>query len=125
MTGTVIYSDPSGKRSNTYCPFFYRPPVILVYNHFHGDFEKEKTMITPTVEERFRYLHEKIDTQDYNFAHFQAKYGLRHAKRTVQGRGIMPGAAAPDFKLPTSEGKSLSLSDLRGKPVLLTFGSLT
>ena len=35
--------------------------------------------------------------------------------------GAMRGAPAPDFTLKTLDGKSLKLSDLRGKAVLLTF----
>jgi thiol-disulfide isomerase/thioredoxin len=31
------------------------------------------------------------------------------------------GGAAPDFTLPTVEGRSLSLSSLRGKPVIINF----
>jgi peroxiredoxin Q/BCP len=34
---------------------------------------------------------------------------------------ISPGTLAPDFTLPTDEGKPLTLSSLRGRPVVLFF----
>ena len=39
--------------------------------------------------------------------------------------GLAPGGEAPDFKLPSTDGASLQLSDLRGQPVLLHFVSYT
>jgi cytochrome c biogenesis protein CcmG/thiol:disulfide interchange protein DsbE len=37
------------------------------------------------------------------------------------GTGIPVGQAAPDFTLETLDGKTLKLSDLKGKPVMLNF----
>jgi peroxiredoxin Q/BCP len=34
---------------------------------------------------------------------------------------IKPGDMAPEFELPDQHGKSVKLSDLRGKPVVLYF----
>jgi peroxiredoxin len=34
---------------------------------------------------------------------------------------LTPGTLAPDFSLPVAPGKQLTLSDLRGKPVILAF----
>ncbi len=47
------------------------------------------------------------------------------ARRTLAGSGIRPGDIAPDFDLPQAGGGTLRLSDLRGGPVLLHFGSFT
>ena len=38
---------------------------------------------------------------------------------------IRAGEEAPDFMLPTLDGTTITLSDLRGKPVLIEFGSIT
>ncbi len=50
---------------------------------------------------------------------------MQDAQRTIQKQGIRPGEIAPDFELPRAGGGSLRLSDLRGKPVLVHFGSFT
>jgi len=39
----------------------------------------------------------------------------------VAAEGISVGAAAPAFTLPASDGKTVSLADYAGKPVLLYF----
>jgi hypothetical protein len=35
------------------------------------------------------------------------------------------GDPAPDFTLPTLDGRSITLSELRGLPVVIEFGSIT
>ncbi len=40
---------------------------------------------------------------------------------TTTDNVLQPGAHAVDFTLPSTQGDVLSLSDLRGKPVILTF----
>jgi hypothetical protein len=62
--------------------------------------------------------------EDYHFPHFRTKH-LFTAGATVKGRGVEPGAMAPDFELDRAGGGQLRLSRLRGKPVLLHFGSFT
>lgn len=62
---------------------------------------------------------------EYNYAHFKAKHFLADLKRSQEGYGVQPGEEAPDFELETTDGDRLRLSDLRGRPVLLHFGSYT
>ena len=79
------------------------------------------------VTERFAALdpNEKQSPKDYNFEHFRCKHLAQDARATIIKRGIAPGDLAPDFTLLRAGGGSLRLSDLRGKPVVLHFGSLT
>ena len=46
--------------------------------------------------------------------------GLRETDRRI-GAMIEPGDQAPDFTLPNQDGDSVSLSDLRGRRVVLYF----
>ncbi len=74
---------------------------------------------------RFVDLENKMSLDEYNFEHFRTKHLLSDAKATVEERGIKPGEMAPDFELPRVGGGSLRLSELRGKPVILHFGSFS
>jgi cytochrome oxidase Cu insertion factor (SCO1/SenC/PrrC family) len=62
---------------------------------------------------------------EYNYAHFQTKHFLADLKRSQEGYGVQPGKEAPDFELEDTDGNRVRLSELRGKPVLLHFGSYT
>ena len=77
----------------------------------------------PTAAERFATLEHKVPVDEYNLEHFRTKHLLADGKRTLTDRGILPGEVAPDFDLPQAGGGSLRLSDLRGQPVILHFGS--
>lgn len=77
------------------------------------------------VEQRFTALDEKKAADDYNFEHFHTGILLEDGKRTIEAKGICAGEIAPDFELRRVGGGSLRLSDLRGQPVLLHFGSYT
>ena len=79
----------------------------------------------PEVTSRFAQLEERKGTEEYNFAHFTTLILLEDIKRTINKEGVSPGATAPDFELPTAAGSSLRLSELRGRPVVLHFGSLS
>ena len=65
------------------------------------------------------------DEQNYNFRHFPRYVLWADALRTVKRCGITPGDYAPDFELPRSDGSFLRLSAVRGRPVVLHFGSYT
>jgi hypothetical protein len=73
----------------------------------------------------FTKLSERESLDEYNFEHFRAKHLLQDGKRTVVSQGVQPGELAPDFTLPEAGGGSVRLSELRGKPVILHFGSFS
>ncbi len=75
------------------------------------------------VERRFAAMDAGQKEDDYNFENFRAKYLINDAQRTVEAQGIEPGEIAPDFELPRVGGGTLRLSELRGKPTVLHFGS--
>ena len=75
------------------------------------------------IERRFAALEGDKKSDNYNFEHFKTKILLHDIERTAKEQGIAPGQLAPDFELPQVGGKSLRLSDLRGKPTILHFGS--
>jgi hypothetical protein len=60
---------------------------------------------------------------DFNFRHFRMRHMAAELLRTVRADGVPPGCEAPDFDLETTDGGRLRLRDLRGRPVLLHFGS--
>ena len=62
---------------------------------------------------------------EYNYEHFRPKHLLADLLKTIRGEGIGPGEVAPDFELESTESEKLRLSDLRGRPVMLRFGSFT
>jgi hypothetical protein len=75
---------------------------------------------------RQRVSHDgRLRRDDYNFKHFRTKHLLSDLHATIDKRGIPPGAIAPDFELPRVNGAPLRLSELRGMPTLLHFGSFT
>ena len=67
----------------------------------------------------------RLSRDDYNFKHFRTKHLLSDMQATLEQRGIPPGAVAPEFELPRVDGVAVRLSELRGRPVLLHFGSFT
>ncbi len=73
--------------------------------------------------QRFAVLDPKVPVAECNYEHVRTKYLLKDGKRTLTDQAIRPGEVAPDFALPRSDGSTLRLSDLRGTPVLLHFGS--
>jgi hypothetical protein len=65
------------------------------------------------------------DEANYNYSRFPRYVLWADALRTVHRHGIWPGEPAPDFELPLPTGEYLRLSQMRGRPVLLHFGSYT
>ncbi len=63
--------------------------------------------------------------QEYNYEHYRAKHLLMNLWWTLRSRGIHPGDVAPDFDLPSTDGQRVRLSTLRGRPIVLRFGSVT
>jgi hypothetical protein len=75
---------------------------------------------------RHRVSHnDRLRRDEYNFIHFRTKHLLSDLQATIAKHGILPGAMAPDFELPRVNGAPLRLSELRGLPTLLHFGSFT
>jgi hypothetical protein len=68
---------------------------------------------------------ERQPVDEYNFEHFRTRHLLQDVVGTVEKRGIQPGDPAPDFELPQADGGTVRLSNLRGRPTLLHFGSFT
>ena len=61
--------------------------------------------------------------REYNYEHFRPQMFLKDLKPSTKQIGIHPGALAPDFELGDVDGRSWRLSELRGRPVILIFGS--
>ena len=63
--------------------------------------------------------------REYNYERFRTKHFLADVQQTIKGGGVQPGQEAPDFELEATEGGRVRLSGLRGRPVVLHFGSVT
>lgn len=81
--------------------------------------------MTQDAAQRIGALHGRLAPDEYNYEHFRTKHYLLDAQGTKEARGITPGEEAPDWELPDVRGGTVRLSDLRGAPVLLHFGSIT
>ncbi len=66
-----------------------------------------------------------VARDQYNYEHFRRRHLAEEVWGFLVGRGIRPGAPAPDFELPSVAGETVHLADLRDKPTLLHFGSFT
>jgi peroxiredoxin len=67
-----------------------------------------------------RFEKERGDSK-YAKEYITAINNYKKGQQEMQSQGIGVGAMAPDFKLATPDGKTLSLSSLRGKYVLIDF----
>lgn len=61
---------------------------------------------------------------EYNYSAFSLAMGGPSVEAWLRD-GPQPGSAAPEFRLETLDGTSVSLADLRGGPVVLECGSYT
>lgn len=79
----------------------------------------------PEVETLFEKLQDGKEAEEYNYEHFRTGHFAYDVKATVLKLGVAPGDPAPDFTVWLANGGELRLSELRGRPVLLHFGSPT
>lgn len=63
------------------------------------------------------------ECEEYNYAAFTRSNAA--GVSTVFRNTVRVGEQAPDFTLTTLDGGTVRLSDLRGKNVVLEFGSIT
>ncbi len=75
-------------------------------------------MLTPVVEEE---EHDQEDAGNPQNGHPPLKGGRTLADSRIARNGLPAGTPAPVFKLPRPDGGELSLSEYRGKRVLLVF----
>lgn len=80
-------------------------------------------LLHPNAERRFENLDRAMDVDEYNFESFTTPVLLADAARTIRSDGICAGELAPDFELEKAVGGTVRLSEFRGRPVLLHFGS--
>jgi len=67
---------------------------------------------------------ESDPSDDYNYSSFSSRYEEPELGRWLEF-GPHAGELAPDFRLEDIAGTAVRLSDLRGRPVVLEFGSYT
>jgi hypothetical protein len=77
------------------------------------------------MEKRMRTIAAREGPRPYNYRHFRPRHVIADALATYRLEGVPPGALAPDFELPDTDDRRWRLSDYRGRPVLLHFGSYT
>jgi len=70
-------------------------------------------------------LHDLIAEPPYNYDHFTRQTVWLDGAKSIDGFGVQPGALAPEFELPDTDGNLIRLGEQRGRPVLLHFGSYT
>ena len=66
-----------------------------------------------------------LPLEDYNYPHFRTKHFVADLVGTARAKGVLPGLEAPDFDLVSTAGDRVRLSDRRGRPTVLHFGSGT
>ena len=77
----------------------------------------ERAAVDPEIEEKPDFLGSL-----YNLVVWKPKTAAHEYLRTMAPK---VAEMAPDFTLPLLDGSELTLSSLRGKPVMIEFGSVT
>lgn len=78
-----------------------------------------------TVTQVFESRMDRLGVKEYNYDHYTRQDALMDARGTLSGKGIGPGCIAPDFELQDTDGNTIRLGDLKGRPVLLRFGNIS
>jgi thiol-disulfide isomerase/thioredoxin len=68
-----------------------------------------------------RYADYTFDQRNISIASFTIPKGFHQRKEWIPSNLLLPGTVAPDWTLYTADGKKLSLTQMKGKVVLLDF----
>ena len=68
-----------------------------------------------------RYADYTFDQRNINIASFTIPKGFHQRKEWTPSNLLLPGTVAPDWTLYTADGKKVSLTQIKGKVVLLDF----
>jgi hypothetical protein len=87
--------------------------------------EERACMEQETVSELFSKMDNCQNAEEYNFEHFTRTILINEIKHSTRPSVLKCGYPAPVFDLEDTERKRQLLSNYKGKPVLLHFGSIT
>jgi hypothetical protein len=66
-----------------------------------------------------------MPSDDYNYTHYGRGQIVDELRLVLRWPPVRPGQPAPDFDLPAVGDGRMRLAELRGRPVLVHFGSYT
>ena len=113
---TIINKEHLYTRKHLFIDKVTGLPVAILTKARTADFGKE--VVDYYVQES--YLNFKIEQENINAAYFAVPKGFKPYKRQEVVL-LTPGTTAPDWTLFNTEGKRISLSQLKGKVILLDF----